>query len=471
GGERTVNQRLLAGQHIRFADLGLNGEEFDGRLYRNGFDITLPGDYFSADYDSAELNLTAGYSAGLASDSRLIIRVNGTTVAGIALARRAGHLFHNKMVRLPLSNFRPGINRVEIEAQVANAADRDCHPRRQIEDNKRFLISGRSTIRLPKLARVTRLPDLGPTLSSGYPYNDNSVTLAIAQPDFDHLSAAATIATRLALSSGKPLPFDIRYGAPSADTAHAIIIGAYHQLPFSVAEQIPGIEEATIQTAWSPDLGGVDMFTTASISPARTASSLAPKVEKARKQDDDDALLERWSRIRPEATEELEEKRPGLGEQFFDLSRSLFEGKADRHAGAMPNHPIDAKHSHMVVNQRSAPVGGDGVWTILTARDGATLREGAALLSRPSIMAQLHGETVAIDTLDHTVTSTVVTQPVMVVRDWSPGNLKRLMAGWFSNHHFIFSALLLGTLISIASLSSLVLRRSGVAKGENCRHG
>jgi len=151
------------------------------------------------------------------------------------------------------------------------------------------------------------------------------------------------------------------------------------------------------------------------------------------------------------------------------LGRSLFDRKSTGSAGISENTPISAKDSHFVVNQRPAPNVPGGIWTVVTARDAATLNQGATLLTRPDIIAQLRGETIAIDTLDRTVTSTIVSKPSLVVRDWSVGNLKRIVAGWFSNNHFIFSALLLGTLIGIASLSSLVLRRSGVASGENCR--
>ena len=52
-------------------DLGVRTEEFSGRLFRAAFDITLPGDFYPADYDKLTLSLTAGYADGPARRRRI----------------------------------------------------------------------------------------------------------------------------------------------------------------------------------------------------------------------------------------------------------------------------------------------------------------------------------------------------------------------------------------------------------------
>ena len=62
--------------HVPLRDLGVATEEFSGRLYRAAFDITLPGDFYPADYDKLTLSLTAGYASGLLPTAQILVRVN-----------------------------------------------------------------------------------------------------------------------------------------------------------------------------------------------------------------------------------------------------------------------------------------------------------------------------------------------------------------------------------------------------------
>ncbi|MEL6947944.1 MAG: cellulose biosynthesis cyclic di-GMP-binding regulatory protein BcsB, partial [Pseudomonadota bacterium] len=186
---------IETGQPIAFERFGLKSEEFDGRLYRRGIKIDLPSDYFAADYNQAELNLATAYSEGLSRSSKFIVRVNGVTVTGFAMARPGGQVHRNKMLRLPLSSFRPGANTVEFEARLPKASDASCDPAAQIRSKKRFVISGKSTIRFPRLAHLARLPDLAGTVGSGFPYVINGVaqptTVSVPSPSYDGLSAVA----------------------------------------------------------------------------------------------------------------------------------------------------------------------------------------------------------------------------------------------------------------------------------------
>ncbi|MEL6750992.1 MAG: cellulose biosynthesis cyclic di-GMP-binding regulatory protein BcsB, partial [Pseudomonadota bacterium] len=130
--------RILAGEEVAFADLGLKSRSFDGRVLHDGFDLRLPQDAFAADYDNVELNLAFAYAAGLERGAQIIVRVNGATVLGLPLTKPAGAVERNRSLRMPLSAFNPGDNHIEFEASVPASADAKCDPRQQIEGPQRF---------------------------------------------------------------------------------------------------------------------------------------------------------------------------------------------------------------------------------------------------------------------------------------------------------------------------------------------
>jgi len=212
---RLGNSVVTEGKNVSFSSLGLSSEEFDGHLYRRTLQLNLPSDYFAADYNQAEMHLAIGYAAGLNNDNKFVIRVNGATVTGFALSKSNGHVFKNKMLRLPLSSFKPGVNRIELEAQLANSDDRACSPLAQISGTKRFVMSGKSYIQFPRLAHLARLPDLSGTISAGFPYVVDGVAqptvISVPNAGYAELSAAAGFATRLAVKSKRALEGQVHF--------------------------------------------------------------------------------------------------------------------------------------------------------------------------------------------------------------------------------------------------------------------
>ncbi|MGH1588720.1 cellulose biosynthesis cyclic di-GMP-binding regulatory protein BcsB [Methylobacterium phyllosphaerae] len=156
------------GATLPLARFGVPNREFSGRLFRTGFDVSLPADFIPADYAKANLALAGGYAAGLETGAQIIIDVNGRNVASNALPRSDGDVFRNAVMPLPLSRWRPGRNHVEITALLPSATDRTCAD--SGADRKRFLFLNDTTLTLPPLARALRLPDLAVTTSGGLPY-------------------------------------------------------------------------------------------------------------------------------------------------------------------------------------------------------------------------------------------------------------------------------------------------------------
>ncbi|MEM9676498.1 MAG: cellulose biosynthesis cyclic di-GMP-binding regulatory protein BcsB [Pseudomonadota bacterium] len=493
------SRAIEKGEPIRFDRFGLSSEEFDGRLYRRSIGVDLPSDYFAADYNQAEINLATAYAAGLDRSAKFIVRVNGVTVTGFAMARPKGYVYKNKMLRVPLSAFRPGANTVEFEARLPNDTDRACDAAAQINAPKRFVISGKSTIRFPRLAHLARLPSLGGTVGSGFPYVINGkpqpTTVSVATPGYDGLSAVASFATQVAVKARTPLKFKLEYGQLRADAQNAIIVGSYSDLPTNMVSRLQGFDKGAFSTAWmqnipgtsdrqfaSYNLGrqprdvGVDYTTTAGIAEAKVAPKEEFKAQNAASatpfadrpftdqtnlaQDGSigrEDLFDNWT-DGGDKPEPGREKGIGITDQVSQLVGSAFGlGKTNRtQSGVIVNTQSD-----LLLSQTMAPGSDRAVWTVLTARDEAALRSGVALLARPAIANRISGETASINAVDRTVTSTIVGQNYVQLRGFSLWNAHLIVAGWFSNNHFIFSLLLLFGILGGGVVSSLLLRRVG----------
>ena len=142
-----------------FASLGLPTESFAGRHYASALDVVLPGDFYPANYDKAQLLIDSSYAASLDPDSDLVFRVNGALVSSLRLGPdRAGVLRH-EMVELPLRFFHPGHNEVALEAITATPADRQCDTTAMSND-VRFTLAGSSEIAFPRFAHLGTIPQI-----------------------------------------------------------------------------------------------------------------------------------------------------------------------------------------------------------------------------------------------------------------------------------------------------------------------
>ncbi|MEL7272887.1 MAG: cellulose biosynthesis cyclic di-GMP-binding regulatory protein BcsB [Pseudomonadota bacterium] len=479
--ENQRSTKVSEGDRLPFASLGLQSQEFDGRLYRKSFSVNLPSDYLSADYDQAEINLAMGYAAGLGRDNKFIIRVNGVTVTGFALSKPSGHVYDNKMLRVPLSAFQPGANSVEFEAQLAKADDAGCAPQQQIANAKRFVLSGQSSIRFPRLAHLARLPDLSGTVSAAFPYvvggKAQPTVIAVPNPGFGELSTAATFATGLAVKARKPLDFTLHYGEPTQETKNAIVISSYRHLPPKLSAGIKGIDQNAFRTAWmNTEVGtqfaggaGIDGMTTAGVSKeakpyrVRTATPSQPVVHPTAKpsaQRPQGDMLADWQpqegvrKARQKDNDSL-----GFTAQVTGLVSSVLGvGEHEKVKTPLITNP----DSDLLLSQSISPNHRDGVWTVVTGRSESALQGGMGLLAKPSVLSRIQGETVTINGVDKTVTSSITSQSYVQVRSFSLRNLHLIVAGWFSNNHFIYGMLMVLGLLLGGLVSSRLLRVVGV---------
>jgi len=114
------------GQSLTFSDLGLDKQELMDHTLRIGFSAALPRDFLAADYGRVTIDLAGGYAAALGADAQIIVEVNGRSAGSVRLSSANGENFLHKRHFLPLSVFRPGLNRIELRVNAPDGVAVGC---------------------------------------------------------------------------------------------------------------------------------------------------------------------------------------------------------------------------------------------------------------------------------------------------------------------------------------------------------
>ena len=460
---------IVEGGRHRFSEFGATSTEFGGRLFRTALDMRLPADFHGGDYAKVALKLAGGYAPGLERSSRLTVRVNGRQVAGAPMAARGGEIFSDRRLELPLSAFRPGRNRLEIEASLPAAEDAVCDPQTQIDAGKRFLFVDHGEIEFPAFARATRLPDLGATAAGVLSLVDEKSRPAVwaPHPDQATLSALATVLTRIAVAEARVDVPTIAYRLPPSDLPSAWIFGAWPDLPATAGGMV-GLETVALREVWSRRA-----------TPDRVSEADLPL----------DPLMRRAATLRTAALEEEFDTiatgslqfRPTTGGSKNDLvdqwRRSMenpwspmgfaraLESRVMRGlgplVGAEPPAPFAPRASTGIVVAQAVSPGG-GIWTLTTAATAAALLEGAATLTEGERWSDLTGDVAAWDRTDEKLEiGTGKSRDVFATAALSPGNLRLIAAGWIGDHAFAFALALLLACVAIGFTTSRLLPHLG----------
>jgi hypothetical protein len=243
--------RIGGGQTLRLRDLGLHSQEFSGRFFRAGFNIVLPADFYPANYAKVPLSLSGGYATGLARGAQILVSINGRDAVSAPLLSNGGGVFKDKTLPLPLGFFRPGLNRIEIAAQVPTPEDATCDSTKALEAKKRFLLLESTQLRLPDLARIGRAPDLGVTATGGFPFigGAKQPKMFMPSPDRDSIAAAATLAGRMAASAGRPIDFRFTLTPPPEGSGATLAFLDARTLDDETAKKF-GVDGPRLREAW-----------------------------------------------------------------------------------------------------------------------------------------------------------------------------------------------------------------------------
>lgn len=232
-----VKSASLDGETQRsFADLGFSTEDFSGRHYLSTLDVTLPGDFYPANYDKARLLIDGSYASDLDPSSQLVFRVNGTLVSSLQLgADRAGQLSHEQ-IELPLRFFHPGRNEVGIEGMTTTAADRQCNTT-LAPTGPRLTIAGSSELQFPRFAHLGTIPQIPAEIVRGQTASKPlDLYLPVNTPSA--IASGLTVLANLTASRGTADPVIVHLGAPRSEEPPGIVVAPISALPVDLSDDL-----------------------------------------------------------------------------------------------------------------------------------------------------------------------------------------------------------------------------------------
>jgi len=477
---RAIKAPVKSGAEISLSDLGAETVEFNGRLLQTSFDLRLPEDFYPVETGSIELSLAGGYSPELSENSQIVVRVNGEIAAGMPLARESGEVFEQKKMRLSLAQFRPGMNSIEISTQLINQQDEDCDTLALLNAPPRFLLLDNTTVKIPDLPRLRALPSLNASLAGGkLGANSQESKIYIPFSDPGLMSAAGTLAVRLALDTEGKVPADISFGRPDKNEDGAIILGSHADLPISTMKRI-GLAPERIRTAWSQpqqlhdttqyvnihspvqrrmvslqSISDQEPITTASIGSTPSVNNgPKPIVLSSLPRSSDDELVGQW-----QERVDFQWKIPAAITDFSEiLTGSITVEPAPEEEAELGANTV------LVVAQGSTSDENNTYWTVFTSPSATILALSMQDIVSPHRWRHLRGKEARYDMVADTIEVTSVPPSRYVVtQPYSVTNWRLVIAGWLSRNPLVYAGALLiaAGFVAFSTRSVLSLNERG----------
>jgi hypothetical protein len=413
--------RVTGATSLTLSDLGVPTIEFNGRRYRTSFEFALPSDFYANMYGQAQLLLDAGYSQTVLPGSVLDIYANGQIASATPVLRTDGGLSRATPIKVPMTNFRPGRNEIEIELLLQTEADLECAPGLTGTAPPRFLFSNTTQFNIPDFARAAALPDLQAFAGTGAPYGGGqSVPLLLGEGE-QVTPAAMTWLARLAIASGTVVPVTLVGEGQLDPSANALVISPLVGLSDDLLNRSGVARTISAGPGATSDRAIVDRFNQTVGAPSGNAID----------------TIRNWVA-----------DKVGLAPQNFWLTRP--------EDGAYLPQSSDA----VVVAQAVQPQG--GVWTFLTIPDANTLLGGVQRLTQTVNWRAITGRVSALGPNDPTV---IAVQPggrtLVQTQPFSLFNLRLVAANWLSTNVLEFTALLAGVALVLTLVTAALLRTLG----------
>lgn len=430
GGDRTRsrvdlpdNVPLIEGRRtLALSELGVQTVQFNGRRYTTDFRFAMPADFYASMYSEAELILDAAYSAAVLPGSELDVYVNGQIAAVFPVLRTDGGTFRNSRLRIPMTNFIPGVNRMHIEIILQTREDEICGPGASGRAAERFLFSSGSQLAFPDFGRMATFPDLRAMAGAGAPYAGAEPVQILVADDTVSMRSSMMLLARVALSAGEAVSVT-RVAQDGLDPVNpAFVVGPLPQLEPSVRERGQVI-----------DPQGIDFSSTRNI---------------------DDALDE-WRRSASATDQSLWEQAQQWFADRFDLQPDNF-WLIRRADGAY----VPQSRQGAILSQSVQAEG--GVWTYLTIPDAEGFNAAVDRLMTPEIWWQVDGRVSAIGPDDE---SLLVLQPrdihLVATQPWTLGNLRLVAANWLSTNVLVYALALGLAAVLLTMATTLMLNERG----------
>ncbi len=409
---------------VPLSELGVRTEEFSGRLFRASFDITLPGDFYPADYDKLTLSLTAGYASGLLPNSQILVRVNDREAGSTPLKNPRGDVFHDRSVSVPLGSLRPGVNHVIVEAQTPDIGDKACDVKHVMDGRKRFVLFDSSELVMPALARVGRMPNLSATLSSGFPYGGDAGFVYAPSHDRRTLSAMASFLARVAVVAQRPVGARVTFDRDAARGAATLAVGALDDFPPGLIEQT-GVDLPSLKKLWwRPN--ATDAGADATARQAILGSS--------------GEVYDQWAQGAHAVAEEFAPHLSVLAlyDRYINIHREDFAILRE------PDRPIEAPENSTVLLAQARGQKGSDTWTFVIGATKASLARDMANLVAPSNWNEIEGRSAAYSPRTGAHKLDDATQVWFIPSDaLTPTNFRLIAAGYLSANLDVYAALLL----------------------------
>lgn len=455
---------LPGGNATPFSELGIPTQEFSGRSLRARFAINLPADFYAGDYGEATLLLDAAHTPAVLPGSHVDLYVNGRISATMTITAR-GDVFRRHPVRIPMRNFKPGINHVAFEVVLMTAADERCAPGETLSEANRFVLFDTTALFIPTYGRIGRIPDLAALSSGGYPFGAQPASIVLARQDALNYSAAGTLLARMARDSGEPVRAQFLNAVSGGDTS-AIVVGAIDQLPagmlgrVNIVEDLKTIWQSTPSSNWSYPQG-VAANTAAlagTVPDANRSDYVPPKTQSIGIESaSTDDIRKRWAESlqRRGFIERTAVSFTDWVERTFNLS--LASLSLEDRAGIAYEPP---QRTSLLLAQSRAD--GAGTWTLVTARTSESLADEMVRITSPLVWSQVAGRVASLDPTE----PKVEVQPVgdfgfVQTRPFSLMNLRLVAANWMSINILQYALLMVACCALLGAATYLMLNHLG----------
>jgi hypothetical protein len=438
-------------QSFRFADLGVPTQEFSGRRLKAGFAINLPADFYATEYGEAILHLDAAYTSAVRPGSHVNVFVNGKISTQMTITTQ-GDIVRRHTVRVPLKNFRSGLNHITLEGALLTDADTRCAPGETLSETNRFVLFDTTTLEFPSFGRIGRLPDLSVLGAGRFPDEDLPTTVVLARPDALNLSAAGTLLARMARSAGQPVRAQFA-NAASADDESVLFVGAVDQIPPGMLNRVkvtehlrmiwpstPAVDKGASQTA-SADF----TMPLSQVSPNRTTLASTDEVRR------------RWSDTFQRHG--IIQQTIGAVQDWLEKTFSLSLSSLSLEERTDTPYAPPQRASLLMAQSRTE---GSGVWTLVTARTDRALADEMARLANPMLWSQVSGRAVALEPREMKLQVEPISDFTFVqTQPPSLRNLRLVAANWMSANILQYALVMLACCTFLGVATALLLSRLG----------
>jgi hypothetical protein len=443
--------QAAAEKQFTLKDAGIRSSSFGGRLMRTHFNVVMPADFYAAEYATFDLRLSAATAPGLDPSSQMLVRVNDRIVNSFPFRNTDGQNFNGKLIELPLRAFHPGVNKVEMLAELPNAADKACAPQKRNDARPRYVLLDNTTFSVPPLARVTRLPDLAAFAGDAYPYGAGKpFNIYLRGADSHSASAAMTVLARLAMTSGAPVK-----GLFGLASAGVNTVGDALVISVTASEASDHTRSPTQELA-----GRFPIDDRAAGVMKADLQSTAAIVSDAHAQSDDgsDQLIQAFENSNADNdagrswTARLKSLLASMTGQF---------GSWLKYEDAKPTQ-ISAANTLLTITQ-TARSGDEGTLTEIRAASPDDLSKGIRRLADPAVWSTLNGSAALIDSKTMDIVPIQGQQLQFVeVTDQSVGNYRRIAAAWLSDNFRTYVVLVIVLVGLFSAWLGKVVQRKGV---------